>query len=82
MKERFCENRLHGCGRMFLAFTYKLRKKQGACVIPQNVTQWRMVWRNVHRRVTRPGKEVGYHRVVRISIGKGSGKEVEKGGWV
>jgi hypothetical protein len=29
MKERFCENRLHGCGRMFLAFTYKLCKKQG-----------------------------------------------------
>jgi hypothetical protein len=29
MKERFCENRLHGCDRMFLAFTYKLHKKQG-----------------------------------------------------
>jgi hypothetical protein len=24
-----CENRLCGCGHMFLAFTYKLRKKQG-----------------------------------------------------
>jgi hypothetical protein len=41
MKEWFCENRLHGCGRMILAFTYKLRKKQGACVTPQNVTRWR-----------------------------------------
>jgi hypothetical protein len=29
MKERFCENRLHGSGHMFLACTYKLRKKQG-----------------------------------------------------
>jgi hypothetical protein len=29
MKERFCENRLHGSGHMFLAFTYKLCKKQG-----------------------------------------------------
>jgi hypothetical protein len=29
MKERFCENRLCGCGHMFLSFTYKLRKKQG-----------------------------------------------------
>jgi hypothetical protein len=29
MKERLGENRLHGCGRTFLAFTYKLRKKQG-----------------------------------------------------
>jgi hypothetical protein len=27
MKERFCENHLRGCGRMFLAFTYKLCKK-------------------------------------------------------
>jgi hypothetical protein len=25
----FCENCLRGCGRMFLAFTYKLHKKQG-----------------------------------------------------
>jgi hypothetical protein len=33
-----CENRLRGCGRMFLAFTYKLHKKQGACVTSQNVT--------------------------------------------
>jgi hypothetical protein len=24
-----CENCLRGCGRMFLAFTYRLRKKQG-----------------------------------------------------
>jgi hypothetical protein len=24
-----CENCLHGCGHMFLAFTYKLHKKQG-----------------------------------------------------
>jgi hypothetical protein len=40
MKERFCENRLRGCSRMFLSFTYKLRKKQGggACVTPQNDT--------------------------------------------
>jgi hypothetical protein len=30
MKEWFCENRLHGCGHMFLAFTYKLHKKQGS----------------------------------------------------
>jgi hypothetical protein len=29
MKEQFCENHLCGCGRMFLAFIYKLRKKQG-----------------------------------------------------
>jgi hypothetical protein len=29
MKERFCENRLLGCGRLFHAFTYKLCKKQG-----------------------------------------------------
>jgi hypothetical protein len=29
MKERFCENRLRGCGRMFLAFTNKLCKKLG-----------------------------------------------------
>jgi hypothetical protein len=29
MKEQFCENRLHGCGRMFSAFTYKLHEKQG-----------------------------------------------------
>jgi hypothetical protein len=40
MKERFCGNRLHDCGRMFLTFTYKLHKKQGACVTPQNVTRW------------------------------------------
>jgi hypothetical protein len=26
-KNSFCENHLHGCGRMFLAFTYKLHKK-------------------------------------------------------
>jgi hypothetical protein len=25
----FCENHLRGCGRMFLAFTNKLHKKQG-----------------------------------------------------
>jgi hypothetical protein len=25
----FCENHLRGCGHMFLAFTYKLHKKQG-----------------------------------------------------
>jgi hypothetical protein len=29
MKEWFYENHLHGCGRMFLTFTYKLCKKQG-----------------------------------------------------
>jgi hypothetical protein len=29
MKERFCENHCRGYGRMFLAFTYKLRKQQG-----------------------------------------------------
>jgi hypothetical protein len=29
VKERFCENCLRGCGRMFLAFTYKLHKKLG-----------------------------------------------------
>jgi hypothetical protein len=29
VKERFCENRLRGCGCMFLAFTYKLCKKHG-----------------------------------------------------
>jgi hypothetical protein len=40
-KNYFCKNRLHGCGRMFLAFTYKLHKKQGACVTPQNMTRWR-----------------------------------------
>jgi hypothetical protein len=40
-KNDFCEICLHGCGRMFLGFTYKLCKKQGACVTPQNVTQWR-----------------------------------------
>jgi hypothetical protein len=28
-KNIFCENNLRGCGRMFLAFTYKLRKKHG-----------------------------------------------------
>jgi hypothetical protein len=27
MKERFCDNRLHGCGHMSLAFTYKICKK-------------------------------------------------------
>jgi hypothetical protein len=26
---QFCENHLRSCGRMFLAFTYKLCKKQG-----------------------------------------------------
>jgi hypothetical protein len=66
----------------FLLLHTSYTRNRGACVIPQNVTQWRMVWRNVHRRVTRPGKEVGYDRVVRSSIGKGSGKEVGKGGWV
>jgi hypothetical protein len=29
VKEWFCENHLCDCGRMFLAFTYKLCKKQG-----------------------------------------------------
>jgi hypothetical protein len=29
VKGRFCKNHLHGCGRMILAFTYKLCKKQG-----------------------------------------------------
>jgi hypothetical protein len=29
MKERFCENCLCGYGRLFLAFTYKLRNKHG-----------------------------------------------------
>jgi hypothetical protein len=29
MKERFCENRLYGCGRIFIAFIYKLCKKYG-----------------------------------------------------
>jgi hypothetical protein len=29
VKEQFCENRLRSCGCMFLAFTYKLCKKQG-----------------------------------------------------
>jgi hypothetical protein len=38
-KNGFCENRLRGYCRMFLAFINKLRKKQGgACVTPQNVT--------------------------------------------
>jgi hypothetical protein len=38
MKERFYENRLRSCDRMFLTFTYKFHKKQGASVTPQNVT--------------------------------------------
>jgi hypothetical protein len=39
MKERFCENHLHGCGHMFLAFTYKLHKKQdGMCSITKCYT--------------------------------------------
>jgi hypothetical protein len=40
-KEQFCKNHLHSCGCMFLAFTYKLSKKQGAFITPQIVTRWR-----------------------------------------
>jgi hypothetical protein len=32
--------------------------KAGVLVIPRNVTQWRTARYNVHRRVTRAGKEV------------------------
>jgi hypothetical protein len=57
VKEQFCENCLSGCGRMFLAFTYTLHKKQGACVTPENITWWRTSSQNVHQKVTGAGKE-------------------------
>jgi hypothetical protein len=42
----------------FLLLHTSYTRNRGACITPQNVTRWRIVWWNVHRRVTRPGKEV------------------------
>jgi hypothetical protein len=53
------ENRLHGCGRMFLAFVYKLHKKQGACVTPQNMTRWRTDSRMTPNLLRGTGKSIG-----------------------